>query len=74
MTDEPQLDRFREAVEEKKREANEASEHPEQPSPGGPEQASDQQDLYTAGRPQDVMSPRDKSAGKGKKTADKWNQ
>jgi hypothetical protein len=74
MTDERQLERFREAVEEKKREAKEASENPEQPLPGPPESASDQQDLYTAGRPQDVMSPRDKNAGKGKKTADKWNQ
>jgi hypothetical protein len=26
------------------------------------------------GRPQDVYSVRDKNAGKGKKTADKWNQ
>jgi len=30
--------------------------------------------LVQPGRPPDVFSPRDKSSGKGKKTADKWNQ
>ena len=30
--------------------------------------------LYRADTPQDVTDPRAKSQGKGKKTADKWNQ
>lgn len=74
MPDERQLERFGEVVEQKKRDAKRASEAPPHPSPEGGEDARDQHDLYTAGRPQDVMSPRDKNAGKGKKTADKWNQ
>jgi hypothetical protein len=30
--------------------------------------------LIEDGRTADVLSPREKSSGKGKKTADKWNQ
>jgi hypothetical protein len=30
--------------------------------------------LLDPGRPPDVLSAREKSTGKGKKTADKWNQ
>jgi hypothetical protein len=33
-----------------------------------------QRPLEEDGRTQDVFSPRDKNAGKGKMTADKWNQ
>jgi hypothetical protein len=33
-----------------------------------------QQDVFHAHTPQDVTSVRAKSAGHGKKTADKWNQ
>jgi hypothetical protein len=33
-----------------------------------------QSSLIEDGRVQDTLSPRDKNAGKGKKTADKWNQ
>jgi hypothetical protein len=33
-----------------------------------------QSSLIEDGRAQDTLSPRDKNAGKGKKTADKWNQ
>jgi hypothetical protein len=33
-----------------------------------------QPDLTEAGRPPDTLDPRAKSSGKGKKTADKWNQ
>ena len=33
-----------------------------------------QESLIAHGREQDTLSPRDKNAGKGKKTADKWNQ
>ncbi|HTQ69062.1 MAG TPA: hypothetical protein VMI13_10265 [Solirubrobacteraceae bacterium] len=45
-------------------EAHEASKHVL------PSQAA----LLQPGRPPDVFSPRDKGSGKGKKTADKWNQ
>jgi hypothetical protein len=33
-----------------------------------------QREVYDPGTPQDVTSARAKSAGHGKKTADKWNQ
>ena len=33
-----------------------------------------QSSLIERGREQDTLSARDKNAGKGKKTADKWNQ
>jgi hypothetical protein len=36
--------------------------------------SEEQRDLVEPGRPQDVRDPRSKSSGKGKKTADKWNQ
>jgi len=73
MEDE-QLRRFGEAVERKKAESKEASERPGPGAPGGSEVTGDQQELTEHGRPQDVRSVRDKNAGKGKKTADKWNQ
>jgi len=38
------------------------------------EMANTQQEIFAAGTPQDVTSVRAKSAGHGKKTADKWNQ
>lgn len=71
-----QLEQFGKAVDEKKQRAKEAS---EATGPGGDEAAGqdiggDQQDLYEHGRPQDTRSARAKNAGKGKKTADKWNQ
>ena len=69
-----QLQRFREAV-DRKSEAAEAASHVQ--SPGGtPPQAiqGTQRPLEEDGRTQDVFSVRDKNSGKGKKTADKWNQ
>ena len=69
-----QLQRFREAV-DRKSEAAEAASHVQ--SPGGtPPQAiqGSQRPLEEDGRTQDVFSVRDKNSGKGKKTADKWNQ
>ena len=33
-----------------------------------------QPDLTETGRPPDTLDPRAKSSGKGKKTADKWDQ
>jgi hypothetical protein len=38
------------------------------------EMTSKQDALYDANTPQDVTSVRAKNEGKGKKTADKWNQ
>jgi len=38
------------------------------------EMANTQEKLFDARTPQDVTSVRAKSAGHGKKTADKWNQ
>ena len=54
-----QLERMREALDEKDQEARARSE----------EQSIDAPD-----RPPDVHDPRTKSSGHGKKTADKWNQ
>jgi hypothetical protein len=68
-----QLEQFGEAVEEKKEAAREASEQTGE-TPRGSSVEGDQPDLTSAARPQDVRSVRDKNSGKGKKTADKWNQ
>ena len=71
------LERFGEAVEQKKREAKEASEAgPDDLQPSGSAVQDDgpQGSRVESGRTQDEFSPRAKNAGKGKKTADKWNQ
>ena len=54
-----QLERMREALDEKDQEARARSE---------------EQSIEAADRPPDVDDPRTKSSGHGKKTADKWNQ
>jgi hypothetical protein len=72
-----QLEHLREAVDRKSAEARDASEATQHDHPRrGPaeEGRPTQEARYEAGRPQDVFSPRDKNSGKGKKTADKWNQ
>lgn len=71
----PQLERFREAVDRKSEEAREASHQQSRPpaDADGPIDGGEQS-LYEHGRPQDTLSQREKNAGKGKKTADKWNQ
>ena len=74
MTDKDQLDRFGEAVERKKEEAKTASEAPHQQNPGISGIEGDERSLIEHGRPQDTRDERKKNAGKGKKTADKWNQ
>jgi hypothetical protein len=72
MTDEKQLARFRQAVEEKNEGARERSEAAPQAADGGlPEE---QPELHEQGRPQDTRDERAKNSGHGKKTADKWNQ
>jgi hypothetical protein len=70
MTDEQQLKRFREAVDDKK-----ASEQPPEPrSQGQSEDTVEQDELTERGRTQDTRDVRAKNSGHGKKTADKWNQ
>jgi hypothetical protein len=77
--DETSRQRFEQAVERKKDESRRRSqEHhpaggPPPEDPGGV--AGDQAGLTSdASGSQDVSSVRDKNSGKGKKTADKWNQ
>jgi hypothetical protein len=73
---EQQLERFGEAVERKREEAERRSREsgaPEDVEPVGGVHG-DQESLIEDGRTQDVRSPRDKNSGHGKKTADKWNQ
>jgi hypothetical protein len=73
--DEKQLERFGEAVERKKEQAREASEQTgEQHAHGSAVDGDQPGPTIDPGREQDVRSPRDKNSGKGKKTADKWNQ
>jgi hypothetical protein len=72
-----QLEQFREAV-DRKAEAAEAASRATPARAGGPDpEGADpgvQASRTAAGRPQDTYSARDKNTGKGKKTADKWNQ
>jgi hypothetical protein len=68
-----QLEQFGEAVEEKKREAKEASEQPGQ-TPRGSAVEGDQEDLTLPARTQDEYDERAKGSRHGKVTADKWNQ
>ena len=77
--DEETRARFEAAVERKKEESRRRSEeHTRTGSipPGSPSDiGGDQHSLISDERKtQDVFSVRDKNSGKGKKTADKWNQ
>jgi len=63
MTDDKQLQRFRQAVDEKNEDAARAASAPDE-----------QPELQDPTRPQDTRDVRAKSSGHGKKTADKWNQ
>jgi hypothetical protein len=78
--DPEQKKRFRAAVDRKSRAAEEASHHPgRNPDQGSQVTLDDsgqmQPGLQTDDRKtQDTFSVRDKNSGKGKKTADKWNQ
>jgi len=77
---EQELQRFREAVDRKSEQATEAAESthdsPAGGTAGGGDAAvqGDESSLTESGRPQDTYDIRAKNAGKGKKTADKWNQ
>ncbi len=79
--DQEQQKRFREAVDRKSEAAEQASKQPGRVNP----QAGDKVTLDASGemqpgiqtndrQSQDTFSVRDKNSGKGKKTADKWNQ
>jgi hypothetical protein len=77
--DQHQQQAFAEAVERKKAEAKEASEHPGRSPRAGDGVKLDatgdaQPGIQTDDRPQDAFSTRQKNSGHGKKTADKWNQ
>ena len=74
---EQELQRFRETVDRKSAQAREAAERTgDDPSAhaGGDDVPGDQGGPTERGRPQDAFDIRAKNAGKGKKTADKWNQ
>jgi len=72
--DDKQLDRVRQAVEDKNKAAREASKAAGSSQPRGASPIAEQPELHEHGRPQDTRDPRAKNAGHGKKTADKWNQ
>ena len=73
--DEQQREAFAAAVERKKQESEERSHDPGPAPDAGSAVDGDQHSLVSDGRKtQDVFSVRDKNSGKGKKTADKWNQ
>jgi hypothetical protein len=77
---EQELQRFREAVDRKSEQAREAAESTHDSPAGGTAGGGadavqgDEGGLTERGRPQDTYDIRAKNAGKGKKTADKWNQ
>jgi hypothetical protein len=67
--------RFAAAVERKKAEsAARSREHGASTAGDSPIDEEVQASRIQRGRPQDTYSVRDKNSGKGKKTADKWNQ
>src|SRR4051795_3856423 len=73
--DKEQDQRFREAVERKKREADAAARATQDHPPGtdSPVQG-DQASLRDPSQPQATFSPRDKNSRHKQVTADKWNQ
>jgi len=72
--EEEQRQRFEQAVERKKAEAKAASEAPPAFAADPPDMEDMQRSRIDTAHTQDDFSVRDKNAGKGKKTADKWNQ
>ena len=73
MPDKEQLDRFKQAVEEKNAE-DEARAEQGPRNPHESEVDGDQENLTDAGTTQDTRDVRKKNSGKGQVTADKWNQ
>ena len=75
MTDkDQQLERLREAVDRKAEAAEEASHLQPEHRPADERAPDSQQSRVDPAHTQDEFSIRDKNTGKGKKTADKWNQ
>ena len=70
MPDEEQLDRFKQALEEKN-EAAEARAQRGARNPRGSDVEGDQAGLHEAGTPQDTSDARKKSSGHGHVTGDK---
>jgi glutamate/tyrosine decarboxylase-like PLP-dependent enzyme len=75
MPDKETIDKFGQAVEEKKAQAKEASER-EAPSAGEPQDQlpPEQASRVDHAHEQDDRDVRAKNSGHGQKTADKWNQ
>jgi hypothetical protein len=77
--DREQQERLREAVDRKaedaERKGREGNPHAGGQPPGPARDAEGQErELIATDRRPDDLSPRDKSTGHGKKTADKWNR
>jgi hypothetical protein len=68
--DERQMRRFRRALEEKEQRVDHDLVDPGEMAAA----LAHERQLFAHERPPDVTSPRAKSTGHGKKTADKWNQ
>ena len=75
MPDKETLDRFGEAVEDKKQESKEASEQTSAPAAGAEDALPPEQSARVDhAHEQDDRDVRAKNSGHGQKTADKWNQ
>jgi len=75
MPDKETLDRFGDAVEEKKEQSKEASEHTRaNANDAERDLPSEQESRIDHAHQQDDRDIRAKNSGHGKKTADKWNQ
>jgi hypothetical protein len=73
MTDDKQLERFKQAVEEKNEDAQRKAQA-SPPNPSEPALPEEEPELHDPGRPQDTRDERAKSSRHGQVTADKWNQ
>jgi hypothetical protein len=72
-----QLEHFRDVVDREAQDAeakSRATQRDQAKLPTDDEARGAQPSVTEPGRPQDAFSARNKNAGKGKKTADKWNQ
>jgi hypothetical protein len=74
MTDDKQLERFRQAVEEKNERARQKAEAAPPPREEQDVVPEEQPELHEPGRPQDTRDERAKSSRHGHVTADRWNQ
>ncbi|MBB4665202.1 hypothetical protein [Conexibacter arvalis] len=73
-----QRERFEQAVERKREEAERRAQgggpRGEPGAEGAGKPGGQEEQLHAPERPQDIPDPRKKSSGHGQKTADKWNQ